>query len=101
MSAKLPLFSFDCRFFLQRSKINSGGERRREGPGDRGMETYGRGLMHTRTHAHVCKNENLKLNKQALTMMMGVRGRGGGGAESTQASSRFVKPRTRGHRVSM
>lgn len=45
-------------------------------------------------HAHVCKNENLKLNKQDLMMMMG-----GGG--STQASSRFVKPRTRGHRVSM
>lgn len=40
MSVKLPLFSFDCRFFLKKSKINSPGERRREGPVDRGMETY-------------------------------------------------------------
>lgn len=72
MSAKLPLFSFHCRFFLQRSKINSGGERRREGPGDRGMEMYGCGLLHTHRHTRVCKIENQKLNKQTLMRMMRV-----------------------------
>lgn len=82
MSVKLPLFSFRCRFFLEKSKINSPGERRRGGPGDRGMEMYGRGLMHT----HVCKNENLKLNKQTL---MRVEGEAGWGRLTGLVSPRF------------
>lgn len=62
MNVTLPLFSFHCRFFLKKSKINSAGERRREGWREAGMETYG---LRIYVHASV-KKENLKLNKQKL-----------------------------------
>lgn len=46
MSVTLPLFSFDCRFFLKKSKINRAGERRREGWREGGKKTYDWGFMY-------------------------------------------------------